>query len=85
MQVASYQDFTKLQPKGLITIPKKVRTSLNFEENQLLRLKQEKGRLIIEPVRTLPYPVRTYSSKNISQFISLDEKQTKDLKTKNIL
>ena len=85
MQVTRHQDFTKLQPKGLITIPKKFRQSLGFEQNQLLRLKQEKGRLVIEAVRTLPYPVRTYSSKNISQFINLDEQESKNLKTKNIL
>ena len=85
MQVSNYQDFTKLQSKGLITIPKKFRQSLNFKENQLLRLKQEKGRLIIESVRTLPYPVRNYSKKELTQFIQLDDQDSKVLKTKSLL
>lgn len=85
MQATNYQDFTKLQPKGLITIPKKFRQSLNFEDNQLLRLKQIKGRLIIEPVRALPYPVRSYTKKDLKQFINLDDQEKKDLKAKNFL
>ncbi|MEA3354887.1 MAG: AbrB/MazE/SpoVT family DNA-binding domain-containing protein [Patescibacteria group bacterium] len=72
MQITNYQDFAKLQSKGLITIPKKFRQSLKFQENQLLKLRQDKGRLIIEPVRILPYPVRSYSKQNINQFIKLD-------------
>jgi len=56
-----------------------------IKKNQLLRLKQEKGLLIIEPVRTLPYPVRSYSKKDLNQFIKLDAKESKELKTKSFL
>jgi bifunctional DNA-binding transcriptional regulator/antitoxin component of YhaV-PrlF toxin-antitoxin module len=85
MQQSTYQDFTKLQSKGLITIPKRIRQNLKFQENQLLRLKQDKGRLIIESVRTLPYSVRSYSQEDLNKFIKLDGQDSKKLKTKSLL
>lgn len=68
------EEIVKFQPKGLLTIPKKYRLSLGFEERGLARIKTEKGKLIIEPVRTLPYPVRTYTDAEIEEFLALDKK-----------
>lgn len=79
------EEIVKIQPKGLITIPKKFRKSLGFEENKLARLKEEKGRLVLEPVRTLPYPVRSYTEKELEEFFNLDEEESKDLKNKGFL
>lgn len=79
------EEIVRLQQKGLVTIPKKFRVQLNIEENDLLRLKNEKGRIILEPVRTLPYPVRSYTIKEINEFIALDNKETQILKKKKIL
>ena len=79
------EEIVKIQPKGLITIPKKFRKSLGFEENKLARLKEEKGRLVLEPVRTLPYPVRSYSSENLIEFIKLDQEESRQLKKKGLL
>ena len=85
MQQIIIEELIKLQPKGLLTIPKKFRTDLNFEENGIVRIKKEGGRLILEPVRTLPYPVRTYSKTEIKEFIDLDDAETKTLKKKSLL
>ena len=84
MQQLPREEIVKIQPKGLFTIPKKFRTGL-FEENGLARVRKEKGRLILEPVRTLPYPVRSYSDEEIKEFVDLDAYETKELKAKGLL
>jgi len=38
MQLIIYEEIAKLQPKGLLTIPKKFREKLGFSENNLMRL-----------------------------------------------
>ncbi|OGY17306.1 MAG: hypothetical protein A2784_01460 [Candidatus Chisholmbacteria bacterium RIFCSPHIGHO2_01_FULL_48_12] len=75
----------KILPKGLITIPKRFRQSLGLEENGLARVKQNAGRLIVEPVRTLPYPVRSYTDAEIDEFLELDNKESQELKKKGLL
>ena len=58
---------------------------MGFEESNLARLKQEKGRLILEPVRTLNYPVRSYTDKELEEFIKLDKEESKKLRKKGLL
>ena len=53
---------------------KKLRTTLGLSDNSLVRVKKEKGRLVVEPVRTFPYSVRSYTEEDIKQFIELDKK-----------
>lgn len=84
MQQLLVEEIVKIQPKGVFTIPKKFRTGL-FEENSLARVRKEKGRLILEPVRTLPYSVRRYTDDEIKEFIDLDAYETKKLKAKGLL
>jgi len=79
------EELVKIQPKGLLTIPKKLREELGFVEGGFARLKKEKGRLIIEPVRTLPYRVRSYSRADLEEFFAEDEQETKLLKKKGLL
>lgn len=76
------EDNIKIQPRGNVTIPKKLMESVGIKENSLVRVIKEKGRLVIEPVRTLPYPVRSYNEKEIEEFLKLDAKETKVLKGK---
>lgn len=85
MPLITYEEIAKLQPKGLLTIPKKFREDLGLEENKVVRLKKDRGRLIVEPVKTLDYPVRTYSQKELDEFFALDEKESKELKAKGFL
>lgn len=74
-----------MQTKGNITIPKSVRVAMGLTKNSLVRMKVDKGRLIMESVRTLPYPVRSYTPSEVEAFFKLDEKETKKLKAKGIL
>ena len=75
----------RIQPKGVITIPIRLRKALGLTANNLARIREIKGRLIIEPVTTLPYPVRNYTEKEIEEFIAYDTKETKALKKKKII
>lgn len=85
MQQIIQEEIVKIQPKGLLTIPKSLRLRLGFVENSLVRVKEEKGRLIMEAVRTLPYSVRSYTDDEIEGFIKLDKKQSKELKKKGLI
>ena len=85
MSLADQAQIIKILPKGLITIPKKFRQNLGLEENGLARVKQDAGRLIVEPVRTIPYPVRSYTDAEIDEFLKLDAQESQQLKKKGLL
>ena len=84
MQTVSYEEIIKLQPRGIFTLPKKLREGL-FDENGLAKITRTGRRLVIEPVRTLSYSVRSYTNKEVQEFFDLDEKETKDLKKKGFI
>jgi AbrB family looped-hinge helix DNA binding protein len=79
MQLLPLEDIVKMQPKGLVTIPKKIREYVGIAENDLVRVRTDRGRLTIEPVRTLAYPVRSYTDRELQEFIELDKKESKEL------
>lgn len=85
MQQISFDEIIKLQPKGVLTIPKKFRQALGLDNNNLIRIKKDKWRLVIEPVRTLSYPVRNYTETELEEFLELDKKETKKLKNKGLI
>lgn len=78
-------DIVKIQPKGLITIPVNLRKELGFDESGLARVWKDKGRLILEPVRTLNYPVRSYTDKELEEFSKLDKEESKKLRRQGLL
>jgi len=69
----------------VITIPKNYRDELGLGKDDLIRMKKNKGRIIFEPVRTLPYPVRSYTKSEVDEFSQEDKKETKILKKKGLL
>ena len=79
------EEFIKVQNKGLITIPKSFRDDLGIRVNSIAKIKKVKGRIILEPVRILPYPVRSYKNSEIKEFIDLDNKESKQLKKEGLL
>ena len=79
------EEIVKIQSRGLLTIPAKFRKEPYFKENSLVRIIKEKGRLIIEPVRTLPYPVRSYTKQELKEFFELDKKETNELKNEGLI
>lgn len=80
MQITSLEEIVRLQSKGLITIPKQFREELNLSENSFVKIKKEKQKLVIEPVKIIPYKVRVYTKKDLEEFILFDKKETKKLK-----
>lgn len=85
MQTMPFEDIVKLQPKGLLTIPKKFRKALSLNGNDLVRIRGVKGRLVLEPVRTLPYPVRSYTDTELDEFLALDKEESEKLRKKGLL
>ena len=84
MQTVIYEEIIKLQPRGVFTVPKKLRKNL-FEENNLAKISRVGRKLIIEPVRTISYPVRAYTDFEIDKFFDLDAKETTRLKKKGLI
>jgi len=84
MQIQTYEEIVKFQQRGVLTVPKKMREGI-FDEGGIARIKRVGGKLIIEPVRTLSYPVRSYTDKELQEFFDLDEKETKELKAKGFI
>ena len=79
------QDIIKIQNKGLITIPKSFRDELGLTANSLARITKVKGRLVLEPLKTLPYKVRSYQETEIDEFLELDKKESRQLRKKGII
>ena len=85
MPTAFSEEITKIQSRGTLTIPKKFRLSMGLADNTLVKISGNKYRLIIEPVRTLSYPVRSYTRNEIGEFLELDARESKKLRTKRLL
>lgn len=85
MQQFIQEEIIKVQSRGLVTLPKNLRQKLGLGKDSLVRVKEEKGRLVIEPVRILPYTVRSYTEDEVKGFIGLDKQETKALREKGLL
>jgi bifunctional DNA-binding transcriptional regulator/antitoxin component of YhaV-PrlF toxin-antitoxin module len=85
MQRLPVDEIVKMQPKGLLTIPKPIREKYGFSENALVRIKARIGKIYLEPVRTLPYPVRSYTDRELEEFFEFDKQLTGKLKDKKLL
>jgi len=85
MQTVTYEDqIIQLQPRWVFTLPKSLRDNF-FEENKLAKISRIGRKIVIEPVRTLPYAVRSYSKNEVDEFFELDDKESKELKNKGII
>lgn len=73
-----------LQPRGVFTVPKKLRQGL-FDNSPVARITRLGQKLVIEPVRTLSYSVRSYTNNEIDEFFELDDKESKELKNKGLI
>ena len=71
-------EIIKIQPRGVLTIPKRFRSG-NFGENNFLRVKKIGSRLVFEPVTMLGYPVRRYTDSEVEEFLKQDEEEIKSL------
>lgn len=65
--------YAQIQTKGLITIPAKIRQKLGIGPSDLVKILEERGRIVLEPVRVLPYPTRKYTNAEVDEFLALDK------------
>lgn len=85
MQTFPIEEIASVQPKGVLTIPKKIRDAMGIVDRGLVRMRADAGKLTIEPLRTLPYPVRSYTDAEIDEFFALDEAEGKQLRRLGII
>lgn len=62
MQQTPLEAIVKMQPKGVITIPKKIRDAAGLKEGMYLRLTADHRRITLEPIRIVPYRASTIQS-----------------------
>ena len=84
MQITT-QEIVKMQSRGVFTIPKKLRINLGLNDDSLVKVTLEEGRLMVEPLRMLPYPVRSYTKEDVEDFIKFDKEQGKRLRLRKLL
>ena len=83
-QVLIWNEIVKIQPRGVITIPRRFRTS-DFDENSFVRVRKIGGKIILEPITVPRYSVRRYTDEEVNEFLEMDEKETLGLKKKGVL
>mgnify|MGYP001559891256 CR=1 FL=1 len=67
------QTLVRIQPKGLITLPKKIRDQLNLSENSHLRISVQGGKVVLDPLQARSFPIRIYTDAEIDQFLKDDK------------
>jgi bifunctional DNA-binding transcriptional regulator/antitoxin component of YhaV-PrlF toxin-antitoxin module len=85
MQTLLVEDIIKFQPKGVITIPKKLRKHAGLMDRVLVRAKAQKGKITLEPIYTTPYPIRTFSDEEINEWLELDKLESEELRKDDLL
>lgn len=70
---SSTQDeaWIKILPKGLITIPKKIREKLGLKEGDIAKVKISENTIVIKPRESVEY--RLYTKEEMEQWVKDDE------------
>lgn len=74
-QLLPVSEIIKIQPRGVITIPRKFRGE-NFAEDSFVRVVKADDKLILEPVTIPRYPVRRYTSSEVAEFLEADKHES---------
>ena len=85
MQTLPIEDIIKMQPKGTMTIPKKLRQRAGLTDRALIRATAQKGKITLEPVYTTPYPIRTFTDEEMNEWLELDRIESKELRKEGLL
>ena len=83
-QIQDWEEIVKMQPRGLLTIPRRFRDE-KFGGNRFVKVKKVRGGLMLEPVTVLGYAARKYTDSEMDEFFELDEKETKELKSRGVV
>ncbi len=67
------EELLKILGKGMVTIPKKWRKDLGIDKGDIVKVRKEGKRLVIEATRLkAPAPYRVYSAAEIDDFLEED-------------
>lgn len=68
---AQDETWIKILPKGLITIPKKIREKLSIKEGDVAQINISRNSIVIKPRESVEY--RLFTSKEIKQWVKDDK------------
>jgi len=51
----------------------------------VIKTNTDKGKIPVKPIRTLPYPVRSFSDEELQEWFELDEAEGEELRRKGII
>lgn len=68
---APNETWIKILPKGLVTIPKKIREKLGIRDGDIAKVKISKNSIVIEPKEPTTY--RLFTNKEIKQWVKDDK------------
>ena len=74
-QASVDNEIIRIQTRGVITIPRKFRDE-NFGENSFVRVRKFSGKLILEPITMLSYPIRKYTGTEVKEFLETDKHES---------
>ncbi|TSC88148.1 MAG: Uncharacterized protein G01um101416_171 [Microgenomates group bacterium Gr01-1014_16] len=83
-QIQDWEEIVKMQPRGLLTIPRRLRDE-KFGANSFVKVKRVGRGLMLEPVTVLGYSVRRYTDAEVGEFFELDKKESNMLKKRGLL
>lgn len=69
----SQEEWLKVLTKGMVTLPKKWREELGIVSGDIVKAKKEGNRVVIEPRRGREAPYRTYTDREIDDFLKADK------------
>jgi len=76
MKIAQYPNEILLQmgPKGVFTLPKALRSRANIADGAYVKAILNSGKITLEPVKMVAYPVREYTDEEVDEFLKEDKK-----------
>lgn len=69
----SQEEWLNVLTKGMLTLPKKWREELGITEGDIVKAKKEGNRVVIEPRRGKEAAYRTYTDREIDEFLQADK------------
>ncbi|MBI4009506.1 AbrB/MazE/SpoVT family DNA-binding domain-containing protein [Candidatus Roizmanbacteria bacterium] len=70
-QTDTQEEWVNILPKGLITIPKKIRETVGIKEGDVAKVKVRGKKIIIEPREEIDY--RTFTKEEIEEWLEEDK------------
>lgn len=65
-----------LQQRGVLTLPKKIRENLDLQEGQSLKIKEDKGTIVLKPIKDPDTQLRVGTLDDLTSKITPENRHT---------